>query len=115
MSLQDENERLKALKGLQILDTEPEEEFDALTDVALGLTGAKSALVSLVDRDRQWFKSRQNLDAAETPRDIAFCHHAIESPDLFYVYDALEDPRFKDNPLVTDGPKIRTYAGIPLH
>ncbi len=115
MSLQDENERLEALYGLQILDTAPEAEFDALTDVALGLTGAQSALVSLVDRDRQWFKSRQNLDATETPRDIAFCNYAIESPGLFYVRDALEDPRFAKNPLVTGGPKIRTYAGVPLH
>ena len=114
MSADTENLRLDALYALNLLDTEPEEEFDAITDLAVALTGARMAAVSLVDRDRQWFKSNIGIPATETPRDIAFCHHAIQKDDVFIVPDALEDPLFADNPLVTGTPHIRTYAGVPL-
>ncbi|MBR9826848.1 MAG: GAF domain-containing protein [Alphaproteobacteria bacterium] len=115
MTQQNDIDRVQALRALDILDTAPEEEFDTLADLAQGLCGAKIALVSLVDAERQWFKARRNLDATETPRDVAFCHYAIQTSDLFYVRDALEDPRFNTNPLVTGAPHIRTYAGVPLH
>ncbi len=109
-----EEDRLFALYALELLDTKPEETFDTLTDLAVGLTGARMSAVSLVDRDRQWFKSNINLPAEETPRDVAFCHHAIEGDEIFYIPNALEDDRFKDNPLVTGEPNIRGYAGVPL-
>lgn len=115
MDAQDEDNRLAALHRLSLLDTDPEPEFDAVTDIAVALTGAKMAAVSLVDRDRQWFKSNINIPADETPRDIAFCHYAIQAPRLMHVEDALLDPRFADNDLVTGAPNIRGYAGIPLH
>ena len=109
-----ELQRIAALHALKILDTGSEPRFDRITRVAKQHFQVPIALVSLVDRDRQWFKSRQGLDATETPRDISFCGHAILGGDIFYVPNALEDPRFADNPLVTDGPKIRFYAGAPL-
>lgn len=111
----DEPARQAALDALKLLDTSPEQRFDRLTRIARHHFGVPIALVSLIDRDRQWFKSRQGLDAAETGRDISFCGHAILSDDIFYVADTLEDPRFADNPLVTGGPRIRFYAGAPLH
>jgi diguanylate cyclase (GGDEF)-like protein/PAS domain S-box-containing protein len=110
----DEPARLAALCRLDVLDTPPEPEFDDLTRLAAVVCGTPIALVSLVDACRQWFKSRHGLDAAETPRDVAFCAHAITQTDLFVVPDATADPRFRDNPLVTGGPKIRFYAGTPL-
>jgi diguanylate cyclase (GGDEF)-like protein len=109
-----EAERLEALRDLDILDTRPEERFDRLTRVARRLFGVPIALVSLVDADRQWFKSRQGLDATETPRDISFCGHAIAGEDVLVVRDALADDRFQDNPLVREEPKIRFYAGCPV-
>lgn len=111
----DEPERQGALDALKLLDTPPEQRFDRLTRIARRHFGVPIALVSLVDRERQWFKSRQGLDASETRRDISFCGHAIVSDDIFCVPDALEDPRFADNPLVTGDPRIRFYAGAPLH
>ncbi|MEC9249837.1 MAG: PAS domain-containing protein [Pseudomonadota bacterium] len=115
-SLDPENEtsRLAALHALDLLDTAPEEGFDSITDLAVALTGTRMSAVSLVDRDRQWFKSNINIPADETPRDVAFCHHAIQGDDVFYIPNALEDERFRDNPLVTGAPNIRGYAGIPL-
>jgi diguanylate cyclase (GGDEF)-like protein len=111
----DEAERLKALLGCHILDTPPEQRFDDLTLLASRVAQAPIALVSLVDRDRQWFKSRVGLDVTETPRDQAFCAHAILTPEVpLVVADAAKDPRFIDNPLVTGGPGIRFYAGTPL-
>lgn len=110
----DEARRLADLHRLEILDTDPEERFDRYTQIAANLFNVPIALVSLVDRDRQWFKSRQGLDAAETPRDMAFCSHAILRNEIFVVPDALQDPRFADNPLVTGPPHVRFYAGIPL-
>ncbi len=110
----DELLRLEALRKLKILDTDPEERFDRFTRLAKKLFGTQTALVSLVDADRQWFKSRQGLDATETPRDISFCGHAILSDKVMIVSDATEDERFADNPLVTKDPSIRFYAGCPI-
>ncbi len=110
----DEAQRLQALRDLLVLDTEPEERFDSITAFCATAFRVPIALVSLIDADRQWFKSRQGLDACETGRDISFCGHAILQDDPLVVPDALEDPRFADNPLVTGEPKIRFYAGMPL-
>lgn len=110
----DEAARLAALRRYAILDTPPEERFDRLTRLAAGLLDAPMALISLVDSDRQWFKSRVGLAATETPRDVAFCAHAILDRDPFVVLDAAADPRFSDNPLVAGEPGIRFYAGAPL-
>ncbi len=106
--------RLSALRNLNILDTEPEERFDRLTRMAKRMFAVPIALVSLVDADRQWFKSCFGLDASETDRDISFCGHAIRSPEVFVISNALEDDRFADNPLVTGDPYIRFYAGCPI-
>ena len=111
---EDEELRLDALCRLEILDTESEERFDRITRLAKQFFDVPIALVSLVDSDRQWFKSKQGLDAPETPRRISFCGHAILSTDILYVPNTLDDPRFADNPLVTEGLKIRFYAGAPL-
>ena len=109
-----EEERLKSLRSTSILDTDPEERFDRLTRMAKRMFGVSIALVSLVDENRQWFKSKVGLDACETGRDISFCGHAILGNDIFVIEDALGDERFADNPLVTGDPKIRFYAGAPL-
>jgi GAF domain len=110
----DETRRLATLRACNILDTEPEAVFDGLVALAAQIAGTPIALVSLVDESRQWFKARIGLEARETPRELAFCAHAIMEPKPLVVEDATMDSRFADNPLVTGAPGIRSYAGIPL-
>ena len=110
-----ESSRLAALVGLRILDTAPDASFDHVVRLVASAFDAPIALVSMVDRDRQWFKARVGLSITETSRDIAFCAHAIEhGDDAFVVNDARIDERFADNPLVTGEPGIRFYAGQPV-
>jgi len=109
-----ESSRLDTLHALNILDTSHEERFDRLTRLAKRVLGVPIALVSLVDTNRQWFKSKQGLEATETPRDISFCGHAILGDEILVIEDATRDERFHDNPLVTGEPGIRFYAGYPL-
>jgi phosphoribosyl 1,2-cyclic phosphodiesterase len=109
-----ESERVSALWNLGILDTEPEARFDRYTAVARSAFDVPIALVSFVDADRQWFKSHNGVDVAETPRDESMCAHAILDSDVFVITDALDDDRFADNPAVARGPRLRFYAGVPL-
>jgi diguanylate cyclase (GGDEF)-like protein len=111
----DEQARLETLRLLSVLDTPAEERFDRLTRIAKRLFAVPIALVSLVDENRQWFKSCIGLTATETPRDVSFCGHAILDDGIFVVPDASQDERFADNPLVVGEPHIRFYAGCPLH
>ncbi|WP_434685127.1 GGDEF domain-containing protein [Pseudanabaena minima] len=111
---ENEDVRVATLRSLSILDTEPEERFDRLARIAKRLFGVPIALVSLVDMNRQWFKSCQGLAVTEMSRDISFCGHAILGNDIFMIADTLEDERFYDNPLVLNEPRIRFYAGVPL-
>jgi hypothetical protein len=109
-----ESKRLKVLWQYEVLDTVPEEVFDDLTELAAHICEAPIALISLLDGDRQWFKSKVGLALKETSRDISFCTHAIRQSGLFIVPDAAKDRRFARNPLVLSDPKIRFYAGAPL-
>ena len=110
-----EDARLAALANLAILDTAPEREFDAITRAAAAIFGVSSAAVSLIDRDRQWLKSRHQIDFTETPRDIAFCDEVVTQREVLVVHDTLESEQFRRNPLVTGEPNIRFYAGAPLY
>jgi hypothetical protein len=109
-----EQQRLATLRGYEILDTEPEAAFDDLTLLASYVCQTPVALISLVDADRQWFKSKVGISVTETSRDIAFCASAILQPDVFIVPDTRQDERFAQNPLVVSEPKVRFYAGATL-
>ncbi|WAC74332.1 sensor domain-containing diguanylate cyclase [Roseateles sp. SL47] len=109
-----EDARVATLRVLQILDTDPDERFDRITRMARRIFQVPIALVSLVDADRLWFKSSQGLDLREAPRDTSFCGHAILADDILLIPDALLDPRFADNPIVTGPPHVRFYAGCPV-
>lgn len=112
--IDDDDARVASLRRMNLLSTPRERDFDRITRLARALFQTDMALISLVDKDRQWFKSRVGLDAPETGRDVSFCGHAIKSDDPLIVNDTFGDERFCDNPLVLDGPKIRFYAGQPL-
>lgn len=112
--LSTEVDRLAALNALDILDTNPEEIFDQVTESIAKKLDVPIALISFVDKSRQWFKSIVGLDVDSTPRGISFCTHAIEDSEIFVVEDATADNRFKENPLVIGDPNIRFYAGAPL-
>ncbi|WMN11676.1 GAF domain-containing sensor histidine kinase [Marivirga salinae] len=109
-----EKERLKELRRLNILDSEQEKDFDELVELASIICGVPISLVTLVDVDRQWFKSKKGLDVESTPRDVSFCGHAINDDEIFVIENTVADKRFFDNPLVTDDPNIRFYAGMPI-
>lgn len=112
---ENEAHRLKTLQDLEVLDTDNEPEFDELTEMAAKICNMPVALISLVDSNRQWFKAKVGLNVDETEREVAFCAHSILSPsEIMEVPNALLDPRFVDNTLVTDGPMFRFYAGVPL-
>jgi hypothetical protein len=110
-----EANRMAALHSLRLLDTPPEERFDRLTRIASKLFNAPISLITLVDEDRQWFKSRVGLELGETPRHMSFCSHAVADDAPLIVHDALQDKRFAQNPLVVGSPRIRFYAGVPVH
>jgi phosphoribosyl 1,2-cyclic phosphodiesterase len=111
---EDEAGRLQALRALRLLDTPREDRFDRFTRMAAAIFDTPFAFISLVDAERQWFKSCVGIDAEETPREVSFCAHAILQRDLFVVSDTLLDDRFAENPVVADGPRVRFYAGCPL-
>jgi adenylate cyclase len=112
--LNNEKDRLNSLYSYGILDTDPEEAYNRIVEVASCICGTPVSLITLIDADRQWFKAKKGTEVAETPREISFCNHAIQGNGVMEVPDALEDSRFQANPLVTSGPNIRFYAGSPL-
>lgn len=114
MTAETETNRIACLRELDLLDTEQTPDFDCLTHLAASVFEVPIALVSFVDVNRQWFKSRVGLEVSETPRAYAFCAYTIECDDLLVIEDALRDPRFSSNQLVTGEPHIRFYAGAPL-
>ncbi|MDT4897143.1 MAG: hypothetical protein QOH25_2220 [Acidobacteriota bacterium] len=111
---ENEGARLEALRQYEILDTDPEESFNDLTRLAAYICNTPIALISLIDAHRQWFKARVGVSEKETTRDVSFCAHAIMQDGPFIVRDAMDDERFRTNPMVTSDPRIRFYAGSPL-
>lgn len=109
-----ESARLKALASYKLLDTSPEAVYDEITKISAEISGTPTAFLSLLDENREWFKSKQNIEAVEEPRDVSFCAHAILEPEIMIVPDARYDERFHDNPLTTGGPRIVFYAGVPI-
>ncbi len=114
VKLHDDDARLAALRRLDVLDSAVEEPFEKIVTLVRTVLGVPMATVTLVDRDRQWFKARRGIDVAETPRSISLCTHTIQQREALIIEDTHGDPRFADNPLVTGAPHIRAYAGIPL-
>lgn len=114
LHLDDEEGRLAALRRYEVLDTAPEEEFDAIIQLMLNIFKVEVAAISLIDNDRQWFKAARGVKSSETPRSTAFCDHTIRSADVFSVEDAMRDQRFVGNPLVTPADGLRCYLGAPL-
>ncbi|MEK7582049.1 MAG: GAF domain-containing protein, partial [Patescibacteria group bacterium] len=112
---QNEKERLQKIMELGILDTKQEERFDVITREATKSFNVPISTITIVDENREWFKSCQGLDVKEMPRESSFCAHAMLSRNVFVVIDTLKDDRFKDNPQVTDKPYIRFYAGVSLY
>jgi PAS domain S-box-containing protein len=112
--LADTSDRQAALRRYHILDTKPEKDFDRITSLVAKVCDVSTALITLIDEERQWFKSCFNFDARETDIGVSFCVHAVHQGEMLVVEDATEDPRFKDNPIVTGPPHIRFYAGAPL-
>lgn len=110
-----EKERIEAVHKLNILDTKPEERFDVLTREAVEKLHVPMSMVSILDSDREWFKSCVGLDTKEGERAVSFCGHALLAKNIFIIEDTLKDPRFVDNPMVMGSPFIRFYAGIALH
>lgn len=106
--------RLNKLRSLALLDSEPDEFFDAITNVASTILNSPISLISLIDEERQWFKSKQGIDVDETRRDISFCTHAVDTGEQLIIENALDDERFSQNPLVINSPNIRFYVGIPI-
>src|SRR5262249_51636399 len=111
---EDETTRIQTLRSYEILDTEPEQEFNDLTLLASHICRAHVAMITFIDEHRQWFKAKVGSAVSETPRDVAFCAHTILQHDVMIVPDATADRRFSDNPFVVNDPKIRFYAGAPL-
>ncbi|MFA6006312.1 MAG: GAF domain-containing protein [Candidatus Paceibacterota bacterium] len=111
---ENEEERLKKVIELGILDTEPEERFDAITRDAIKAFDVPISTITIMDSNREWYKSCQGVDVKEMPREVSFCAHAMLAKDTFIVEDTLLDDRFKDNPMVTGKPYIRFYAGVAL-
>lgn len=111
---ENESARLEALRRYRILDTSPEQVYDDVVKVAARICDVPTALITLLDEDRQWFKSKVGIERSGTPRDMAFCSHAILSPETMIVEDASKDERFKNNPLVVEDPNIRFYMGAPI-
>ena len=112
--LENDQERIAFLNSLSIMDTSPDENLDRVVELCRSIFNVPVALVSLIDEERQWFKSIQGLDVCETSREVAFCNYTILADQIFEVLNAVEDPRFVANPLVTGEPYIRYYAGAPL-
>ena len=115
MTSLDELLRLGELHSLDILDTPPEQDYDELVELAAMICGCPISMISLIDKDRQWFKAKKGIEDRETSRDISICTHAIQQDEVFVVENALADERFRNGPMVTGGIAVRFYAGAPIY